>query len=260
MGDSGDKLRAKEKIGYAMGDVGSLLVFGLVQSVLQKYYTDVLDLRIVQVMMLFTIARIWDAINDPMWGAIVDRMPERKDGRYRHWIMVFAIPVVLSAILMFVKIPGLSRNGYFIWATVTYILFGMIYTCINIPYGSLAQVMSVNAKDRSSLSVFRSVGSVFGGMPAMALISMCYITTATGLKVMSYKKIIIGVIIIAALSFLAYALCYIWTRERVSRPPMAKRKLSDIWPTIKVLLTSRPYMAICFVGMLYLASQMFAQS
>ena len=125
MGASGDKLRAKEKIGYAMGDVGSLLVFGLVQSVLQKYYTDVLDLRIVQVMMLFTIARIWDAINDPMWGAIVDRMPERKDGRYRHWIVVFAIPVVLSAILMFVKIPGLSRNGYFIWATVTYILLSM---------------------------------------------------------------------------------------------------------------------------------------
>ena len=260
MGASGDKLKAKEKIGYAMGDVGSLLVFGLVQSVLQKYYTDVLDLRIVQVMMLFTIARIWDAINDPMWGAIVDRMPERKDGRYRHWIVVFAIPVVLSAILMFVKIPGLSRNGYFIWATVTYILFGMIYTCINIPYGSLAQVMSVNAKDRSSLSVFRSVGSVFGGMPAMALISMCYITTAGGIKVMSYKKIIIGVIIISVLSLLAYGLCYIWTRERVSRPPMAKRKFSDIWPTIKVLMTSRPYMAICFVGMLYLASQMFAQS
>ena len=260
MGNSGDRLKAKERIGYAMGDVGSLLVFGLVQSVLQKYYTDVLDLRSVQVMILFTVARIWDAINDPMWGAIVDRMPEHKDGRYRHWIIVFAIPTVLSAILMFVRIPGLSRNQYFIWATVTYILFGMIYTCINIPYGSLAQVMSVNAKERSSLSVFRSVGSVFGGMPAMVLISMCYVTMDNGLKVMSYSKIITGVLIIAVLSLLAYGLCYLWTRERVSRPPVDKRKFSDIWPVIKVLLTSRPYMAICFVGMFYLASQMFAQS
>ena len=120
--------------------------------------------------------------------------------------------------------------------------------------------MSVNAKERSSLSVFRSVGSVFGGMPAMVLISMCYVTMDNGLKVMSYSKIITGVLIIAVLSLLAYGLCYLWTRERVSRPPVDKRKFSDIWPVIKVLLTSRPYMAICFVGMFYLASQMFAQS
>lgn len=59
----------RDKIGYAMGDLASLLVFGLVQSVLQKYYTDVLGIGVVSIMVMFIIARVWDAINDPLWGA-----------------------------------------------------------------------------------------------------------------------------------------------------------------------------------------------
>ena len=141
---------AKDKIGYAMGDFASVLVFGLVQSVLQKYYTDVLGISVVSIMVMFIVARIWDAINDPLWGRIIDGARVWPDGRYRHWLKVFAVPVALSAILMFVKIPGLTEKGYLIYAYVTYILFGMLYTCINIPYGSLAQVITSDEKERTS--------------------------------------------------------------------------------------------------------------
>ena len=168
----------KDKVGYAMGDFASVLVFGLVQSVLQKYYTDVLGISVVSIMVMFIVARIWDAINDPLWGRIIDGARVWPDGRYRHWLKVFAIPVALSAILMFVKIPGLTEKGYLIYAYVTYILFGMLYTCINIPYGSLAQVITSDEKERTSLSVFRSIGSTFGAMPAMLLISLCYVKLA----------------------------------------------------------------------------------
>ena len=74
----------RDKIGYAMGDLASLLVFGLVQSVLQKYYTDVLGIGVVSIMVMFIIARVWDAINDPLWGRIIDRIPPAPDGRYRR--------------------------------------------------------------------------------------------------------------------------------------------------------------------------------
>ena len=141
-------INARDKIGYAMGDVASLLVFGLVQSVLQKYYTDVLGLSVVSIMVMFIVARVWDAINDPIWGRIVDIVKPRPEGRYRRWLKVFAIPVAVSAVLMFVKIPGLSQHGYIVYATVTYILFGMLYTCINIPYGSMAQVITSDEGER----------------------------------------------------------------------------------------------------------------
>ena len=254
-------IKGKDKIGYAMGDVGSCLVFGLVQSVLQKYYTDVLGIGVVSIMLMFIIARIWDAVNDPIWGRIIDGAKARPDGRYRHWVKVFAIPTAIAAVLMFVKIPGLTTGGYLVYAYVTYILFGMLYTCINIPYGSMAQVITSDEKERSSLSVFRSIGSTFGAMPAMALISLCYVKLADGRSVMSYQKILVGVIAIAVLSVIAYFLCYAWSKERVETKPAPKEKnAGKTLEVIKTLLKSRPFLAVCFASMLFLAAQMFAQS
>ena len=249
----------RDKIGYAMGDLASLLVFGLVQSVLQKYYTDILGIGVVSIMIMFIIARIWDAINDPIWGRIIDRMEPAPDGRYRRWLKTLAVPVALSAILMFVKIPGLSSGGYLAYAYVTYILFGMLYTGINIPYGSLAQVITSDDRERSSLSVFRSIGSTFGAMPAMLLISFCYVKAESGASVMSYSKILIGTVVISVFSVLAYLLCYRWTTERVPTKPAPKEK-GQTWKVIRILLRSRPYMAVCLAGMLFLAAQMFSQS
>lgn len=251
-------IKAKDKIGYAMGDFSSLLVFGLVQTVLQKYYTDVLRIDIVSIMVMFIIARVWDAVNDPIWGRIIDGAEAKPDGRYRRWLKIFAVPTAIFAVLMFVKLPGLSEKGYLVYAYVTYILFGMFYTCINIPYGSLAQVITSDDKERASLSVFRSIGSTFGAMPAMLLISLCYVTV-NGVRSMSYRKIIIGVIIIAAFSIIGYFLTYAWTKERVITKPAPKEK-GKTRKVIGSLLKSRPFMSVCVVSMLFLAAQMFAQS
>jgi len=249
----------RDKIGYAMGDAASLLVFGLVQSVLQKYYTDVLGIGIVSIMIMFIVARIWDAVNDPIWGRIVDGMKSGSDGRYRRWLKILAVPVAVSAVLMFVKIPGLSQNQYLIYAYVTYILFGMMYTAINIPYGSLAQVITSDERERSSLSVFRSIGSTLGAIPAMLLISFCYVKKPDGSSVMSYNKILVGVIVISVISVVCFFLSYLWTKERVKTAPAVRRKGQTL-AVIKTLFRSRPYMAVCLVGMLFLAAQMFSQS
>ena len=246
----------KDKIGYAMGDVGSCLVFGLVQSVLQRFYTDILQISIVSIMLMMVVARIWDAVNDPIWGRIIDNARVGSDGRYRRWIKIFAIPVAVSAVLMFIKIPGLSEKGYLIYAYVTYILFGMLYTCINIPYGSLAQVVTSDDKERSSLSVFRSVGSTFGALPAMVLISFFAVVGPKGDRHMVYTPTLIGVIVIAVLSIGAYFLCYAWNKERVSFSP-APRQKGQSWKVIKTLFKSRPFVAICLASMIFLAAQMF---
>ncbi len=251
-------IRMKDKIGYAMGDLASCLVFGLTQSVLNKYYTDVLEISVLSVMIMTIIARIWDAVNDPIWGRLIDRAKPRSDGRYRHWIKVFAVPVALAAVLMFADVRGFSAGGRLAWIYVTYILFGMLYTCINIPYGSLAQVVTSNDKERSSLSVFRSIGSTFGAMPAMALASLCYVKLADGTKQMDFNRVFIGAAVIAALSVAAYFLCYAWNKERVETKP-APREKGQTMKVIKILLKSRPFMAVSLASMLFLAAQMFGQ-
>ena len=251
-------IKAKDKIGYAMGDLASCLVFGLTQSVLNKFYTDVLEISVLSVMIMTIIARIWDAVNDPIWGRIIDGARPRRDGRYRHWIKVFAVPVALAAVLMFADVRGFSAGGRLAWIYFSYILFGMLYTCINIPYGSLAQVVTSSDKERSSLSVFRSIGSTFGAMPAMVLASMCYVKLADGSSQMDFHRVFVGVCIIAALSVLAYLLCYAWNRERVESRP-APRQKGETMKVIRILLKSRPFMAVSLASMLFLAAQMFGQ-
>ena len=251
-------IKARDKIGYAMGDLASLLVFGLTQSVLNKYYTDVLEISVLSVMIMTIIARIWDAINDPIWGRIIDGARPRRDGRYRHWIKVFAVPVALAAVLMFADVRGFSAGGKLAWIYFSYILFGMLYTCINIPYGSLAQVVTSSDKERSSLSVFRSIGSTFGAMPAMVLASMCYVKLADGSSQMDFHRVFVGVCVIAALSVLAYFLCYAWNKERVESKP-APRQKGETMKVIRILLKSRPFMAVSLASMLFLAAQMFGQ-
>ena len=251
-------IKAKDKIGYAMGDFGSCLVFGLTQSVMNKYYTDGLGIAVASVLIMTIIARIWDAINDPIWGRLIDGAKPKADGRYRRWIKIFAVPVALSAVLMFVGNPTWAHSTKLVYIYVTYILFGMLYTCINIPYGSLAQVITSNDKERSALSVFRSIGSVFGALPAMVLAGVMYTKISETESVVSPTKVVIGAGVIALLSVLAYLLCYRWTKERVVSQP-APREKGQTMQVIKVLLKSRPFMAVSLASMLFLAAQMFPQ-
>ena len=263
-------IRMKDKLGYAFGDLASCLVFGLTQSVLNKFYTDVLEISVLSVMIMTIIARVWDAINDPIWGRMIDGAKVRPDGRYRHWLKIFSGPVAVAAVLMFLNVSGFPIALRTVWIYFTYILFGMLYTCINIPYGSMAQVITSSDKERSSLSVFRSIGSTFGAMPAMLLASFCYVASvdASGnkilgsdgkvLKIMDPTITIIGVTIIAALSVVFYFLCYRWSKERVASHPAPKAK-GQTKKVILALLKSRPFMAVSVASMLFLAAQMFGQ-
>ena len=252
-------ITTKNKVGYMMGDLGMQFVFGLIASVLQKYYTDVLQIPIALVMVLFIVARIWDAVNDPLWGTYVDTLPVNKDGRYRVWIKRVALPLCFATILMFVKIPGLSTTGYFIYACITYIAFGMIYTGMNVPYGSMASVMTTDDRERSALSTFRSVGSTLGTAPAMVLIMLCY-TKVNGVRFMDYRKIITGVCLISVLAVVAYMLCYRWTEERVVSAPKKAREKGATRKAVANILRSGPFWVLSIVSMLFLAGSVFSQS
>lgn len=260
----------KDKIGYAFGDLASCLVFGLTAGILNSFYTDVLKIGVLGTLIIIVAARLWDAINDPIWGRIIQGAKARPDGRYRHWLKVFAVPVAVAAILMFLNVSGFPLWARYVWAAVTYVLFGMLYTCINIPYGSMAQVMTSDDKERSALSVFRSIGSVIGGLPAMLLAMVCYqkvIDEKTGeqlvindIKITTIKPtvVLIGVCVIALFAVVFFFLCHKMTKERVASHPAPKQK-GEAKKVIRALLKSRPFMAVSIASMLLLAAQMFGQ-
>lgn len=91
-------ITAKEKLGYAAGEMGNTVVFAFVNTIIQKYYTDVVGLTAGSVMALFIVARLWDAMNDPIWGGIMDSLKPSRSGRYKKWVARMSVPLALSVI------------------------------------------------------------------------------------------------------------------------------------------------------------------
>ncbi|MCL2106221.1 MAG: MFS transporter, partial [Oscillospiraceae bacterium] len=162
----------RDKIGYALGDMGGLFFFGTVGSFLQMFYTDVLRLSMGSIMALFLFARVWDAVNDPIWGAVIDRRQAGRHGKFRPYLRSVSLPLAVSGVLMFTYIPALGAAQRLVFAYVTYIMYGMLYTGVNIPYGSMASVITDDGHERSQLSVFRSLGAGLGGLPAQVLLPL----------------------------------------------------------------------------------------
>ncbi len=141
-----EKLSLKEKVGYGMGDAGSCMIWSVLALYLTWFYTDVYGLDAGVVGTLFLVIRIFDAFSDPVMGAICDRTKSRW-GKFRPWLLWMAVPFGLGAVVMFTT-PDLTMSGKIIYAWVSYLVMSLIYTAINIPYCSVAGVITLNQKER----------------------------------------------------------------------------------------------------------------
>ncbi|MBO4339651.1 MAG: MFS transporter [Clostridia bacterium] len=259
-------IKFKDKVGYALGDAGGLLTFSLIGAFQNKFYTDALGIKPESIILLILIARIWDAINDPLWGAFVQSRKPKKSGQFRPWIIGFSIPLAISAVLMFFKIPGLNGTQYLIYAYITYIAYGMMYTAVNIPYGSLASVVTDDELERSSLSMWRSIGAGVGGLPGTIVLPMIVFTVTgkyangTDIKALDDKKLFYCVLVLAAVSVLVYFLHYKMTKERIAPQEKKKDEHYNAVATVKALFRNRAFVTLSLASMLLIAFQFYYQS
>ena len=255
-------IKFKDQVGYALGDMGGILTFSLVSSFLQMFYTDSLHIPLGKITVLMLVARIWDAINDPIWGAFIDSRKPTKWGRFRPYIFGMSFPLALSAVLMFTKLPGLTENQYLIFAYITYIFYGMMYTGVNIPYGSLASTITDDEIERSSLSMWRSIGAGIGGLPAQILLPLLVYTTVaeTGEKVLDSTKLTLSVLCLSVLSMIVFSFHFKLTKERVTLPPKQTQDSYNVLKSMKMLIKNKPFVVLCIVSMLLITFQMYTQT
>lgn len=258
-------IKMKDKIGYALGDMGGLLTFSLIGAFQNKFYTDVLNIDPAKIVVLILVARLWDAINDPIWGAFIDSRKPTKQGRFRPYIFWFSIPLAVSAFMMFLVIPGLSEAKYLLFAYITYIAYGMLYTCVNIPYGSLASVITDDEKERSSLSMWRSIGAGIGGLPGTIIMPMIVYketgkyANGTTIKTLDGNKLMICVAVLSVLSIVVFYFHYKLTKERIA-PPHRDKNGYSVFRTISDLLKNRAFVTVSIASMLLIAFQFYYQS
>ena len=236
-----------DKIGYALGDFGCAAFFAFVSSYLMVFYTDVLGIGAAAVGTLFVVARIWDAINDPIMGVLVDKVGVTRHGKFRPYVVKFGLPMVIVGILAFTAIPGLPEGMKLPYAYVTYILFGMLYTAVNIPYGSLASVMSSDPNERTSLSTFRNIGSIGANLLVMLIVPKI-IFNAKG--AVTAEGFIICAVILAIISSISFFLNFRLTRERIVH--QANKSKKSMGQTLKGLVKNSfhrsSFSFICYDG------------
>ncbi len=161
------KLVLKEKLSYGLGDFSSNLIWGFIGSYLLFFYTDVALIPVAATGTLFLVARALDAFIDPVIGGFVDRT-NTKHGRTIPYMRFAIIPLAIVLVLTFSFIPG-SAGLKLVYAYVTYILVGIVYSVVNVPYGSLMTLMTRDSAEKAKLSSFRVAGAALGSIAITGL-------------------------------------------------------------------------------------------
>jgi GPH family glycoside/pentoside/hexuronide:cation symporter len=240
-------LKIKEKIAYGLGDTASNIIFQTVMMFLLIYYTDVVGLSPALVGTLFLVVRIFDAITDPLMGAMADRT-NTKWGQFRPYLLWLAVPFGLISVLAFSTFD-LSYNGKIIYAFATYSLLMIVYTAINIPYSALGGVLTADPKERVSVQSYRFVFGMLGGLIVAAGTMPLVEWFGAGDKALGYQYTMIAM---SSLGVILFLLCFAGTKERVSPPEdqssTFKENFSHLWQNDQ-------WRILCVAGLFLLSGQ-----
>lgn len=207
------QVRGIEIFGHALGGVGQNMVYALWSGFITAFYTDIFGMNPAVMATIFVIARVWDAFNDPMMGILADRS-KSKFGRYRCWLLRMPAVVATCLILNF-TVPGFGSVGNTVYAAVTYILMGMAFTSVDIPYWSMPAAMTSDPGERTKIFTTANLGTNIASTVGNMLIPILLVNFGGTDSAHAYfMTAVIFAIIGAALYFTCFAL----TKEHVQPP------------------------------------------
>ena len=213
-------MKLKASLGYAVGDLGINLYFISTLTYLLYFYTDVLGISAAAAAGVFLVARMVDAVTDPLMGAIAERTRTRW-GRLRPYLLWGALPLGAITVATF-SVPDLDESGKVIWAYVTYTLFGILYTVVTIPYSALTASLTDDYQERTRLSTFR-MAFAFSG----ALIVSVGVAQWVRMFANPAEGYVLIMSIFACVATLLLLITFSNTKEVVQPPPEQKLSLND---------------------------------
>ena len=158
-----EKVTAKEKYSYGIGAFGKDMVYAVVATYLMIFFTDEVGISSVFVGSLFFFSRFWDAVNDPVMGLIVDNT-KTKWGKFRPWILIGTLINAVVLVFLFLNPANfLQGKMVYVYCSVAYILWGMTYTIMDIPYWSMVPSFTSNPEERDKIAVIPRIFATLGG-------------------------------------------------------------------------------------------------
>ena len=166
------KLSGKEKVAYGLGAVGKDMVYMLSASYILYYYQDILGVSAIAMGFILMAARVFDAFNDPIMGIIVAKT-KTKWGKFRPWLFIGTLLNAVILYFMFAAPPTLDENGLIAYAAFTYILWGVTYTMMDIPYWSMIPAFTEGGSEREGLSTLARTCAGVGSAIVTIITMMC---------------------------------------------------------------------------------------
>lgn len=237
----------KDKIGYTLGDLGCCCTEQFRAMYLTIFYTLVLKVNPIHVGILMLITKFWDAINDPIIGALVDSRENKGKGKFIPWIKAFAFPTAVLCILGFVNVSNFAYGARLAYMFISYVAYEIMYTCVNVPFGSLSSVMTDDVNHRTDLSRYRSLG----GTIFMTVIVI------TG-PLFLYKdnqpvpqNFLIMAAVCAGIGFICLMITSHWCKERVILAAPPKQEKLSYMQIMKEIAKNRALLGVMlssFIG------------
>ena len=241
----------KELNMFAFGAMGQGMIYAMMSSYISDYYLNVLQLAPAFVLVLMLGARVWDAVNDPLMGIIVDKC-EPKRGKMKPYIIYAIVPITVFTVLMYLS-PNLSGTSLMVYAALTYILWGMCYTMADVPFWGIPNLMTPNAEERGYvISYTKNLNGIGSAVPEVLFLIAgtaipAIFSTSDPMTQEKYKYLIMAIIVVVIGSVM-YGNSYFHIKERV-KPPKKVRQPGE--PTaLKRILTCKPLMLVVAMGVL----------
>ena len=212
----------QDKLGYAMGDMGCGFSFQLVATFMQLFYLQYIGISTDHYALIIIISKVFDAINDIVIGNLVDTKMIGKKSKYMPWIIAGGITLVVFNVMIFAPVKSFSYGLRFAWCLISYCLWSIAYTMVNVPYGSLHSVITDDVQQRGTLSTFRSIGAALPAIVIMIVLpKIVYDTTtnAAGEEVQNLKgaTLLPVALVLSVVAFLTLFGTTKLVKERVTR-------------------------------------------
>ncbi len=204
------KLSFREKAAYGFGAVGKDWVYGIVSGFLLIYFNAVLGISGTFTGILFMCARVFDALNDPIMGVIVEKT-NTKMGKFRPWLLIGTLANAIVMVAMFSVPDSLSTVQLHVYISIAYILWGMTYTIMDIPYWSMIPAITESGKDRENISVVARSCAGVGAALAAALTTILVKAFGGANEKLGYQRY---VMMVAAFFVVATVVTVVNVRER----------------------------------------------
>lgn len=246
----------KDKLGYMFGDLGFNSLQVLVNTYIMIFLVNLIGIRPIHFSIIIAVGKAFDAINDPFIGRAVDNKPGTKNGKYKQFILMFLVPYVITTILLFVNIGALPYWAKISYALVTYIIWAVFGTFINVPYGAMLNSISSDLNHRASLSNFRSVGSTLANVVVTSIAPLLIFDSNS--NPIGSRFILLSVIL-GVFTAVCLILTHILVSERIIVPDKTEEEMQNVnyLEFLKSFTNNRPMIAVVSA---YIIAKFFIQT